>query len=102
VWIKAVVGHQQVTACVKTRSGGLPELDPIAVGIGDPAESTDSFHVLRLFSHVRSRGAKLREHRTQVAEPEVEHGLLGTGPEVVGLGLERREPQPCGRSTLHI
>src|SRR6202020_2061483 len=29
--------------------------------------------------------------RIQVADPEVEHDLLGPGPEVVGLGLERRE-----------
>jgi len=26
----------------KTRSGGLPQLDSIALGIGDPAESTDT------------------------------------------------------------
>lgn len=25
-------------------SGGLPELDPIAFGIGDPTESADSIH----------------------------------------------------------
>jgi dihydrofolate reductase len=77
--------------CVKPRSGGLPQLDPVALGIGDPAESTDTLHVLRLFNHFRSLGAQLREHRIQVADPEVDHGLLGTGPEVVGLGLERRE-----------
>jgi hypothetical protein len=28
--------------------------------------------------------------------PEVDHGLLGTGPEVVGLGLERREHRHPG------
>ena len=49
-----LVGYQHITGCVKTRSGGLPQLDPIALGIGDPAESTDTLHVLRLCSHVRS------------------------------------------------
>src|SRR5580693_9063082 len=73
------------------RSGGLPQLDAIALGIGDPAEPADALHVLRLLSHVRSLGAQLREHRIQVADPEVEHGLLGAGPEVAGLGLERSE-----------
>ena len=82
--------------CLETRSGGLPQLDPIALGIGDPAESTDTLHVLRLLGHVRSLGAQLREHRIQVADPEVEHGLLGAGPEVVGLGLERREHRRPG------
>ena len=43
-------GHQNVTACVKTRSGGLPQLDPIALGIGDPAEPADTLHVLRLLA----------------------------------------------------
>src|SRR5580698_4402312 len=90
---------QRVTACVKTRSGGLPQLDPIALGIGDPAESTDALHVLRLFSHVRSPGAQLREHRIQIADPEVEHGLLGAGPEVLGPGLESREHRWPGSLT---
>src|SRR6059036_817176 len=40
--------------------------------------------------------AQLREHRIQVAGPEVEHGLLGAGPEVVGLGIERREHRRPG------
>jgi hypothetical protein len=48
---------------------GLPQLDPIALGIGDPAESTDT---------------------------EVDHDLLVTGPEVVGLGFERREHRRRG------
>src|SRR5450432_366309 len=81
---------------MKTRSGGLPQLDPIARGISDPAEPADTLHVLRLFSYVRSLGAQLREHRIQVADPEVEHGLLGAGPEVAGLGLERREHRRPG------
>src|SRR5215469_6088937 len=76
---------------VTTWSGGLPELDPVALGIGDPAEPADAFHVLRFFGHVRSLGAQLREHGVQVADPEVEHGLLGAGPEVPGFGLECRE-----------
>jgi hypothetical protein len=50
------------------------------LGIGDPAESTDTLHVLRLFSQVRSLGAQLREHRIQVADPEVDHRLLSAGP----------------------
>src|SRR5262249_49131080 len=45
------------------RSGGLPQLAPIALRIGDPAEPADTLHVLRLFSHVRPLGAQLREHR---------------------------------------
>src|SRR5215470_17501726 len=72
-------------------SAGLPQLDPIALRIGDPAGSTDTLHVLSLLGHVRSLGAQLREHRVQVADTEVEHGLLGAGAEVLGLGLERRE-----------
>src|SRR5262245_37544312 len=89
--------HQKyVKACVQTHSGGLPELDPIALGIGDPAESTDTLHVLRLLSHIRTLGAQLREHRVQVADSEVEHGLLGAGREVVGLGLEGREDRQPG------
>jgi hypothetical protein len=81
---------------MKTQSGGLPELDPIALGIGDPAESTDVLYVLRLLSDVRFLGAQLCEHRVQVADPKVDHYLLGTGPEVVGLGLERREHRWAG------
>src|SRR5690242_18582994 len=73
------------------RSGGLPELDPVTFGIGHPAEPADTVHLLRVFSHVRSLGTQLRDHGVQVADPEVEHGLLRTGPEVAGLGLERRE-----------
>jgi hypothetical protein len=60
---------------VTTRSVRLPQLDPVALGIGDPAEPADTLHVLRLLSHVRSLGAQLREHRIQVADPEVEHGV---------------------------
>ena len=41
-------GRQHVTGCAKTRSGGLPQLDPVALRIGDPAESTDTVHVLRV------------------------------------------------------
>ena len=46
------VGQQHVTACVKTRSGWLPQLDPIALRIDDPAGSTETLHVLPLFGHV--------------------------------------------------
>src|SRR6185437_13078832 len=73
------------------RSGGLPELDPVTFGIGHPAEPADTVHLLGVFSHVRSLGTQLRDHGIQVTDPEVEHGLLGAGPEVAGLGLERRE-----------
>src|SRR5215831_19154764 len=96
-----LVGHQHVTACVKTRSGGLPQLDPIALGIGDPAEPADTLHFLRFLIHVRSLAAQLRKHRIQVADPEVEHGLLGAGPEVAGPGLERREHRQPGPLTPH-
>src|SRR5215831_18846058 len=72
-------------------SAGLPQLDPIALRIGDPAKPTDTFHVLSLLGHVRSLGAQLRKHRIQVADTEVEHGLLGAGAKVLGLGLEHRE-----------
>src|SRR5205814_1824558 len=58
--------------CVKALSAGLPQLDPIALRIGDPAESTDPLHILSLLGHVRSLGVQLREHRIQVADPEVE------------------------------
>ena len=78
------------------QSDGLPQLDAIALRIGDPAEATDTVHVLLFFSHVRSFGAQLGEHRIQVADPEVEHGLLGAGPEVVGLGLECRKHRRPG------
>src|SRR4051812_4312494 len=77
-------------------SRGLPELDAIAVGIGNPAESTDTLHLLRFLGHARALGAQLREHRVQVANPEVEHRLLSARPEVVGLGLERREHRRAG------
>src|SRR5438034_10707159 len=76
---------------ITTLSARLPQLYPIALRIGDPAESTDTLHVLSLLGHVRSLGAQLREHRIQIADTEVEHGLLGAGAEVLGLGLERRE-----------
>ena len=36
--------------------------------VGDPAESTDTFHVQRLASRVRSLGAQLCEHRFRVAD----------------------------------
>ena len=35
-------------------SAGLPQLDPIALRIGDPAEATDALHVLGLLGHARS------------------------------------------------
>ena len=79
---------QHVTAWVETRSGGLPQLDSVALRVGDPAEPADTLHVLRLAGHVRSLGAQLREHHIQVADPEVEHGLLGARTEVVGPGFE--------------
>jgi hypothetical protein len=41
------------------------------------------------------------EHRIQVADPEVEHGLLGAGPEVAGPGLERREHRQPAFLTPH-
>jgi hypothetical protein len=81
---------------VPFQSGGLPQLDPIALRIGDPAEPADALHALRFFGHLRSLGTQLREHRIQVADPEVEHRLLGAGAEVVGFGLERREHRRTG------
>ena len=53
---------------MKTRSGGLPQLDPIALRIGDPAEPADTLHVLRLFSHLRSLGAQLRDLDAMLAQ----------------------------------
>src|SRR3569833_4755474 len=79
-------GHVPVT-----RSAGLPQFDPIALRISDPAESTDFLHLLGLLGHVRALGAQLGEHRVQVTDTEVEHRLLGAGAEVIGVGLERRE-----------
>src|SRR5207244_35450 len=46
---------------------------------------------LRFPGYVCAPGAQLGEHRIQVAGPEVEHRLLGGGPEVAGPGLEGRE-----------
>src|SRR4051794_863510 len=43
-----------------TASAGLPELDPVALRIRDPAESPDTLHVLRLVGHIRSPGTQLR------------------------------------------
>src|SRR5690349_9888401 len=75
----------------RMRLGGLPQLDPVTLGIGDPAEPADTLHLLGVLGHLRSFGTQLRDHRVQVADAEVEHRLLGAGPEVAGLGLERRE-----------
>ncbi len=50
-------------------SGGLPQLDPIALRIGDPAESTHTFHVLRLFGDIRPLEAQLRLFRYLRGEP---------------------------------
>src|SRR5437588_496401 len=69
-WLSSPWGRR-----ARVRSGGLPQLDPVVLRIGDPAEPADTLHVLRLFGHVRSLGAQLREHRIQIADPEVEHGL---------------------------
>src|SRR6516162_7892840 len=100
-WARRRVGSGGQPLLVRRveRSGGLPQLDPIALRIGDPAEPADTLHALRLVGHVRSLGAQLREHRVQVADPEVEHGLLGAGPEVAGIGLERREHRQPGSLT---
>ena len=65
-------------------------------GVSEAITQADALHVLRFRGHVRALGAHLREHRIQVADPEVEHGLLGAGPEVVGPGLERREHRRPG------
>ena len=56
-----LAGHQHVTACAKTRSGGLSQLDPVALGIGDPAEPADTFHVLRVPGHVSAGIAQAEE-----------------------------------------
>ncbi len=71
--------------------GGLPELDAVALGIGDPAEAADAFHLLDVVDDIGALVAELGEHGVEVADPEVEHGLLRSRPEVVGPGFERRE-----------
>lgn len=43
-------------------SDRLPQLYPIALGIGDPPESPDPGHLLDFRIHVRTLGAQLREH----------------------------------------
>src|SRR6476469_8911411 len=78
-------------ACPLARLGGLPQLDAVARGVGDPAEAADAVHVLGHVCHVGALVAELGEHGVEVADPEVEHGLLGRGTEVVGPLLERRE-----------
>ena len=90
------VGDHRCSRDRPVGSGGLPQFDSIALRIGDPGEPTDTLHVLGLLGHVRSLAAQLRKHRIQVANPEIDHGLLGAGPEVVGLGLECREHRRAG------
>jgi len=68
---------------------GLPELDAVALGIGDPAEAADAFHLLDFVDYVGAVLAELQEHGVQVADPEVHHRLLGTSAEIVGPDLER-------------
>src|SRR5215471_4166529 len=80
-------------------SAGLPQLDSVALRIGHPAESANTLHVLSLLGHVRSPGAQLREHRVQVADTEVEHRLLSTGAEILGVGLEGCEHRRPGFRT---
>src|SRR3954471_12061755 len=82
--------------CAWLGSSGLPQLDAVALGIGDPAEPADAFHVLRLAVDISTLGPQLGEHRVEVADPEVDHRLLRAGPEVVGVGLERREHREAG------
>src|SRR6478735_12255657 len=60
----------------------LPELDAVALRVGHPAEPADAGHVLGLVRDLRPGGAQLREHRIQVADPEVQHRLLVAGAEV--------------------
>ena len=84
------------------RSGRLAKLDAIAFRIGDPAEAADPFRLLRLLGDVRSVGAQLREHRIQVADPEVEHGLLGAGPEIVGFGSNVAKTGPTRISSRTV
>jgi len=66
-------------------SAHLQDLDAVAVGVGDPAESTDTLHVQRLASHVRSLGAQLCEHRFRVADPEVDRARCMTA---ISLGAK--------------
>src|SRR5215471_13518027 len=68
-----------------------PEYDAIVTG--------RRWLTMRLDGHVRSAGAQLLQHRIQVADPEVQHDLLGAGPEVGGPGLERREHRRPGSLT---
>jgi AcrR family transcriptional regulator len=70
---------------------GLPELDPVALRVDDPAESAHALEVLHLGRDLGPVTAQLGQHGVQVADPEVEHGLLGGRAEVVGVGRERRE-----------
>jgi hypothetical protein len=52
--LRASVAHSSLT---ERPSGRLPEFDPVAFRISDPAESTDTVHSLRLVGHVRILGA---------------------------------------------
>src|SRR3954454_4872816 len=74
----------------------LPQLDPIALRIDDPTEATHALHLLRLVGYVCPLAPQLRKHRVEVANPEVEHGLLLVRSEVAGPGLERCKHRRAG------
>ena len=78
-----------------SRAERLPELDPVALRIGGPAEAAELV-LLDLLVDLHARGTKLVEHGVEVADREVGHVLLLRGP-VVGVRLERR---PHGVSAL--
>src|SRR5439155_1811839 len=64
----------------------LPQLEPIALRVGGPAE-TAVWPVVDAFIDVRACPAELRQHRVQILHPVVDHVCAR---EVVGLSCERR------------
>ena len=46
----------------------MPQLDAVALGVGDPAEATDTVHLLRLTGDVGALRPELREHRVEVLD----------------------------------
>jgi hypothetical protein len=83
------VRFERVPPCVNPRSGGLVQRDPIALRIGDPAESTDTLHTC-VFSDARSFAPNCARIASR-SRTRSRAGLLGAGPEVLGLGLQSHE-----------
>src|SRR5262245_57028068 len=69
---------------------GLPELDPVPVGIFHPAEPAEALHRLDVVDDDGAAGPHLGEHRVEVTDAEVDHDPLLAPAEVLGVVRERR------------